>query len=259
MVVTSLWKRELLGFMRQRSRVIGVLGMPLILWLFLGSGLGSSFQVSLPAGEINYLQYFFPGTLLMVVLFTTIFSSFSTIDDRNQGFLLSVLVAPVSRSAIVLGKILGAATLAFLQGFLLILLAPALGISLNPAKLAVLAVVLFFVSVCLAGLGFATAWRTETTQGYHSIMNVVLIPMWLLSGAVFPASGAFSWVRWVMTLNPLTYTLSALRHVLYETLPGDGTGSPSLAVSLLVTLVFGLVVFGISFKLVQRGRIVGVG
>ncbi len=130
----TIWKREIVRFLRQRSRVLAALGTPLLFWFFLGSGLGSSFRPqSLPV-EMHYLQYFYPGTLMLVILFTSIFSSISLIEDRKEGFLLSVLVAPVSRSGPVMGKILGGATLAFLQGLVFVALAPLAGLSLGVEK-----------------------------------------------------------------------------------------------------------------------------
>ena len=258
LAVTTLWKRELVRFLRQRSRIFGTLATPLFFWLLLGSGLGSSFRASGAPDGINYLEYFYPGTILLIVLFTTIFSSLSIIEDRKEGFLLSVLVAPISRSAIVLGKILGGSTLAFLQGFLLLLLAPLAGISLDLEKILTASAVLLMVSLCLSGLGFAAAWKTESMQGYHTVMNVLLFPMWLLSGAVFPAEGAFSWVRWIMVLNPVTYALSLLRHTLYDSSTVVAMGLPTLWLSAGITLLFGLAVFLLSFKLVQHSRVKGM-
>jgi len=162
--VGTLWKRELVRFLRQRSRIFGALGTPILFWLFIGSGLGSSFQLPTSNSEMNYLEFFYPGTILLIVLFTSIFSSLSIIEDRKEGFLLSVLVAPVSRYAIVLAKILGSTTLAFAQAFLLILLMPLLGIPLDAWKLFTLSSALLLISFCLSGLGFATAWKTESSR-----------------------------------------------------------------------------------------------
>src|SRR3954469_12574409 len=120
----SLCRRELVRFLRQRNRIIGALATPIVFWLLIGGGMGRSFQAKgLPGGE-DYMKFFFPGTILMILLFTAIFSTISIIEDRREGFLQSVLVAPVSRMAIVLGKILGGTILAFGQGFLFLLLAP---------------------------------------------------------------------------------------------------------------------------------------
>ena len=124
----SLWWREIVRFYRQRARVVGVIASPLLFWLVIGSGFGTSFRSNGAAGGRHYLDYFFPGALIMIVLFTAIFTMMSVIEDRKEGFLLSVLVAPVSRSVIVLGKVLGGATLATAQGLIFLVFAPALGV-----------------------------------------------------------------------------------------------------------------------------------
>src|SRR5204863_9810294 len=131
----TLWKREMVRFARQRSRVIGALGPPIVFWFLIGSGLGGSFRWAmlsgLDGGSANYLQYFFPGTITLIVLFTAIFSTISIIEDRHEGFLQSVLVAPVSRGSIVMGKILGGTALAFSQGLIFLCLAPWVGFSIH--------------------------------------------------------------------------------------------------------------------------------
>jgi len=239
--VATLWWRELVRFYRQRSRVVGVLGTPLLFWLLIGSGFGKSFRPPDFSGSagITYLEYFFPGTILLVVLFTSIFSNMSLIEDRREGFLLSVLVAPISRTALAFGKILGGCTLALLQGLLILLLAPAVGLRLGFRQAAEVTAILFLISFALTALGFYFAWRVDSVQGFHGVMNLVLMPMWLLSGALFPFSGAHPWVEWVMRVNPLTYGLAALRRVLYPATPAD---IPSLSASIGATVVFGLLV-----------------
>jgi len=149
----SLWWREIVRFYRQKSRVIGVIASPLLFWLVIGSGFGTSFRSS-GAGGQHYLDYFFPGALIMIVLFTAIFTMMSVIEDRKEGFLLSVLVAPVSRTVIVLGKVLGGATLATLQGLIFLVFAPALGIRFTLASLVLTVAVIFLVAFSLTALGF---------------------------------------------------------------------------------------------------------
>ncbi|MBI4447044.1 MAG: ABC transporter permease [Acidobacteria bacterium] len=252
----TLLSRELVRFYRQRSRLIGALATPLLFWILIGSGIGVSFQPNAANGpELSYLEYFYPGTILLVVLFTAIFSTISIIEDRREGFLLSVLVAPTSRLVLVLGKILGGTTLALFQAVLFILLAPLIGISLSVLQLLLTALVLFLIAFALTGLGFTIAWQVDSTQGYHSLMNLLLMPMWLLSGAIFPPSGASLWVNWIMKINPLTYGMAALRRALYY---GDASlegGFPSLKTSLLVMGVFGGVVLMLSFYLTQQRKI----
>ena len=182
--VATLWWRELVHFYRQRSRMAGALGTPLLFWLLIGAGFGDSFRTATApgGGTAGYLEFFFPGTALLIVLFTSIFSTMSVIEDRHEGFLLSVLVAPIPRSALVLGKVLGGATLALVQGLLFVLLAPLIGLRFGLAGALEVALVLFLTSFALTALGFYFAWRIDSVQGYHGVMNLVLMPMWLLSG-----------------------------------------------------------------------------
>ncbi len=243
--MATLWWRELVRFMRQRSRIAGMVGTPLLFWLFIGSGLGNSFHPPSGAADAGggYLQYFFPGTVIMIVLFTSVLSTMSVIEDRREGFLLSVLVAPISRSSLILGKVLGGTTQSVLPGFLFLLIAPAIGFTLHPAQLLFLTGVLFLVAFCLTCFGFFIAWGMDSVQGFHAILNLVLIPMWLLSGALFPASGASVWVQWIMRLNPLTYGLAALRRLLAGNLADAGLDVASLTTSIVVTVLFGIVTF----------------
>jgi ABC-2 type transport system permease protein len=211
----TLWQRELVRFFRQRDRVLGALGTPLVFWLLLGSGLDKSFQAPSAPGGHGYLEFFFAGTVVLVLLFTAVFSSISIIEDRREGFLQAVLVAPVGRAGLVLGKLLGGTTLAMAQGAVFLLFAPLAGIRLGLPGLLWLAAAMALSGFALTGLGFVIAWRLDSTQGFHAIMNLFLIPLWLLSGAVFPAAGAPAWMDWFMRINPLSYAVSALRSGLY--------------------------------------------
>ena len=243
----TLWQREMVRFFRQRDRVVGALATPVVFWLLLGLGLGHSFKaVNAPEGH-GYLEYFYAGTLVMILLFTAIFSTISVIEDRREGFLQGVLVAPVGRFAIVLGKLLGGTALAFVQGLVFLILAPLLGLHLSGESFVWLMVAMFLVSFALTGLGFVIAWRMESTQGFHAIMNLFLIPLWLLSGAVFPATGAPVWLGWVMRINPLTYGVTALREGLYWELP-----HPDAVLALVVTTLFAIVMFALSLMAAQR-------
>jgi ABC-2 type transport system permease protein len=249
----TLWLREIVRFYRDRSRVLGALGSPLVFWFLIGSGLGRSFhggpgQQPLPGG---YLQYFYPGTLALILLFTAIFSTISIIEDRQAGFLQGVLVAPVPRSAIVLGKILGGTTLAAIQGGIFLLLAPFAHVTVRLVDVPALVLVILLASFGVTGLGFLLAWRLDSTQGFHAIMNLFLIPMWILSGALFPASGAAGWIRALMMINPLTYGVSALR-VLFA--GGAVAGEPPLVVSIGVTAAFAGVILVVGAAAVRQRR-----
>jgi ABC-2 type transport system permease protein len=218
----TLWQRELVRFWRQKSRVMGVVASPLVFWLLIGAG-------------SNDLARFYSGSLVLTVMFSAIFSTISIIEDRREGFLLSMLVSPAPRTSMVLGKILGSATLAWIQGLLFLLFAPLAGVRIGIAEILPVIAAIFLISFTLTGLGFVIAWKMESTAGFHAIMNLLLVPMWMVSGSLFPMSTAQGWVRAIMWLNPLTYSIGLLNHVLQ--LPN---AAPGAMVSLIVTLVFGL-------------------
>ncbi|MEX2300161.1 MAG: ABC transporter permease [Bryobacterales bacterium] len=249
--VATLWWREVRSFYRQRSRIVAALATPLLFWLVLGSGFGSSLQAP-GAANAGYLEFFFPGTVTLVILFTAIFANISIIEDRREGFLLSVLVAPVPRLSLVLGKVLGATTVGLAQGLLLLPLAPMLGLSIPLERVASVVAMIFLLAFGLTCLGFCFAWQLNSVSGFHSIMNTVLMPMWLLSGALFPLDGASAWVRYMMLVNPLTYGVAGLRHLLYEGGVSDG---PALMTNWIVMGVFAVVSLGIAAMLVSaRGK-----
>jgi ABC-2 type transport system permease protein len=244
----TLWWRELVRFYRQRSRVIGVIASPLLFWVVIGSGFGTSFRSGNAAGQQHYLDYFYPGALIMIVLFTSIFTMMSVIEDRKEGFLLSVLVAPVPRSSIVLGKVLGGTTLSAFQGLIFLVFAPLVGIHMDLARFLLVVVTVFLVSFSLTALGFAIAWPMDSTQAFHAIINLFLIPLWLLSGALFPLAGASGWLRLLMRINPLTYGVEALRTLLYPSSPAVF----SLPTSMATMVLFSVIMFLIAFIMVNR-------
>ena len=212
--IAVLTTRDLRRFFRQKSRVVGALIQPLIFWLVIGSGLAGSFKM--PGAEnVGYVQYFYPGIVMLVVLFTSIFTTMSVIEDRHKGFLQAVLVAPASRTALVLGKTLGGVLIALVQAALFLALAPFAGFSMGTIEWPLLAGILFFTSVGLSSMGFAIAWWLDSTQGYHVVMSVLLLPLWILSGAMFPVTGAASWIRALMHANPMAYCVTGIRTALY--------------------------------------------
>src|SRR5277367_488264 len=248
----SLWWREIVRFYRQRARVVGVIASPLLFWIVIGSGFGTSFRSGGAAGQQNYLDYFYPGVLVMIILFTAIFTMMSVIEDRNEGFLLSVLVAPVPRAAIVLGKVLGGTTLAAIQGMIFLVFAPIVGVHFTPGSFVLIVLTIFLVSFALTALGFAIAWPMDSTQAFHAIINLFLIPLWLLSGALFPLAKASAWIRWLMYANPLTYGVEALRTLMYPEAPSSFSFEFSLTASVLTLVLFALFMFGLAFVLANR-------
>ena len=241
----ALWQREVLRFVRQRSRIIGSLATPLLFWVLIGGGLGDAFRDPSGLSQGGYLEFFFPGTVVLSVLFTAIFSTMSVIEDRHQGFLQGVLVAPVSRASFVAAKILGGATMSLVQGGLLLALAPFIGIKLEVFRTIELAGLIFLMGAALTSLGFAFAWKIDSVQGYHGIMNTVLMPMWILSGAVFPARAGHGVFEWIRRVNPLSYGVAAFRELL--------AGAPvhTLGLAVVVMGAFLLVTAGVSVVLVE--------
>ena len=211
--VWILAQREVLRFFRQPSRLLGSLVQPLMLWLFMGSGFADSFISG--SSELSYGEFFYPGIVLMLLLFAAIFSTITLIEDRSVGFLQGVLVAPVPRLSIALGKLVGGTLIALFQVLVFLLLAPVAGISLAAEMILALLALCALIGMGFTGLGFMVAWKLDSVAGYHSVMSVVLIPLWFLSGALFPIEGAAPWLEWVMQCNPVTYALVVLRKAFY--------------------------------------------
>lgn len=251
--IAVLWRRDLVRFFRQRSRVIGALAQPLIFWIVIGGGLDRSFAV--PGGaDLGYREYFYPGVIAMVVLFTSIFSTMSVIEDRHAGFLQAVLVAPSSRAAIVLGKTLGGVSIAVAQAALFLALAPWAGFPAARVDWPMVALLLVGTSVALTSLGFAIAWWLDSTQGYHAVMSVLLIPAWILSGAMFPVEHGARWLTLVMRANPVTYGVEGLRRALYGGAlpPGVGVAGASAWLELGVVAAFAIATTALAAWAVSR-------
>lgn len=249
--VRAIWQRELLRFVRQRSRLVGAFATPVIFWVLLGFGADRVFDAGAGSGGMGYLEYFFPGALLMILLFTAIFSTISLIEDRREGFLQGVLVSPAPRLAIVLGKILGGATLASIQGLVFLALYPLVAGGW-PGLLPMLGAVVAMgvIAIALTAVGLCMAWPMDSTAGYHALMNVLLMPMWFLSGAVFPATTAPLWMKAVIFLNPLTYGHQLMIGLLH----GDDAAGLllPLPISGAIMLVFTVGMIGVCAKLARK-------
>jgi len=249
----TLWRRELVRFVRQKSRVVGALGTPVVFWVLVGSGLGRSMNLPGPGGPMSYLEFSFPGALASILMFTAIFSTISIIEDRREGFMQGVLVAPVSRAAIALGKVLGATTLAVGQACLFMCLGPLAGIRPGALALGASVAAMILIAFALTSLGFWIAWRMESTQGFHAVMNLCLMPMLVLSGAFFPASGSSKWLQWVIAVNPMSYAVALLRSALYCDSPAAGPiPGPGWEHGILVSILFAAIMFIVLIRSVTR-------
>jgi ABC-2 type transport system permease protein len=250
---STLWQREMVRFLRQRSRIVGAFGTPLVFWVLVGGGLKQSFKLPGADAKTSYLEYSFPGAIVAILLFTAIFSMISIIDDRKEGFLQAVLVAPVSRASIALGKILGATTLAVGQSLVFLFLAPTVGIHPGLVALVAAFAVMVLIAFALSGLGFAIAWRMESTQGFHAIMNLLLMPMLVISGAFFPPGGSATWLRWIMLINPVTYGVTLLRWAIYLGAPAAHSfADGDVATAWVVSILFAAAMFGLSMSSVSK-------
>jgi ABC-2 type transport system permease protein len=223
-----IWKREVIRFFRSKSRVIGSLGMPFFFLAILGTGLNSTMRFSGANG--NYLEFITPGVLAMVLLLPSISSGIMVIVDRQFGFLKETLIAPVRRTSIVCGKSIGGATTALFQGILMLMLSIFLGTSINVANLPLALLLMTIISMAFVSLGIAVACVIDDTHGFQLVMNFLIMPLFFLSGALFPLSSAPNLVRYISYLDPLTYAVEALRFLLV----GEASMPFQLSVCVLV-------------------------
>ena len=235
--ISVLWARDLSRFLRKPSRLIGAFLQPVIFWMMIGGGLTSTFKLS-GADGLNYEQYFYPGVVVMLVLFAAIFGTITVIEDRHEGFLQSVLIAPGSRSSLVLGKALGVSSVGLIQALAFLALAPLAGFAYLDINWFNLILFLTLGSVSLATFGFALAWWLDSSQAYHAIMSVILIPGWILSGAMFPINPESTTLSWVMQLNPMSYIVDGVRRSFYTELPAGTTVADSAITDLTVVFAF---------------------
>lgn len=253
--LAALWHREMVRFFRQRHRVVSAVATPVLLWVMLGTGMDSMVAWRPdPTADVvvGYRAYFFPGTLTMILLFTAIFSTITVIEDRQAGLLQGVLAAPVSRLAIVLGKVLGGTCIALVHGVVFLLLWPLAagwpGLASAAATLSAAIAVGAALAVGLTAIGLVIAWRLHSTAGFHAVMMLFLMPMWFLSGAVFPMNAAPTWMKAVMWCNPMTYGQATLAAVLT-----GRTGMPlSTGQALTATLAVSAALVALAVAVVGR-------
>jgi ABC-2 type transport system permease protein len=194
---SMLFRRELLRFWRERARVAGFVGTPFLFWMVVGSGYSN-------------FGKFLPGALLLTVMFSAIFSAMTLIEDRREGFLLSALASPAPRSAIVLGKVAGSALIAAIQGLIFFLLASLGGTLYGPVSWPALIGLIVLSSLGFTAAGFLIAWRINSAQGFHAMINLIFMPLWMISGSLFSFNDANRWIGWLMRFNPLTYAVQAM-------------------------------------------------
>jgi len=208
-----LWLRDLKRYWYDKSRIIASLGQPLLFLFVLGSALSPSFT---GAKGVTFSEFIFPGVIAMTVLFTSIFSAVSIVWDREFGFLKEVMVAPISRWSIVVGKALGGATVAMIQGTIMMVLAPLVGVRLSVIIVLESWIAMFLIALGISGLGIAIAARMKEMEGFQMIVNFIIMPIFFLSGALFPLDRLPEWLKILTRIDPLTYGVDLLRSTILK-------------------------------------------
>jgi ABC-2 type transport system permease protein len=254
--------RELLRFVYDRTRMISQLAQPLLWLLIMGTGLSSLMTAQ---GGVNLKTFMFPGVVAMSVMFTGMFSAASIVWDREFGFLREMLVAPVSRGAIVIGKVLGGAVVATAQGLVILAMAGLAGVPYDPVMIITLIVLMFISAFTITAFGVAMAARVKKMQSFFGIMQMAMMPMLFLSGAMFPLSSLPGWLSFLTRINPLTYAVDPLRHVVFTHITANaqlkarfnpgvtwfGWQVP-VGVEVVMVVVLGLVLLGVAIVQFRR-------
>jgi ABC-2 type transport system permease protein len=227
--ISIVWRRELIRFRTDRLRAITALVQPFLFLFILGTGLSNLAGGSLPhSADFDFKTFIYPGVLAMSVLFTAIFSAGSIVWDREFGFLREILVAPVSRASIVIGKCLGGATIATFQGIIFLALAWFAHVPYNPVLIFGLIGMLLLLSFTLTAFGVMMAARIKQFQAFMALTQMLVLPLFFLSGALYPLSGLPSWLTVLTRLDPLTYVVGPMRHLVFSHL----NVSPSVATAI---------------------------
>jgi len=219
-VIRVIWLREVLTYTRDRPRIISSLMMPIVLLLIFGEGLGSSVGALAPG--VSYREFVFPGVVAMTVLTGSVFSGMSIIWDKEFGFLREILVSPVSRSAIGFGKLFGGATNAMMQGLVMFLFAPIVGVSIGIVTIVELIAVLIVMSLTLTAVGIALGSRLKSVESFQMVSQLTIMPSMFLSGIFFPINNVPAWMEVLVKVNPVTYAVSPVRRIaLSDALPAN--------------------------------------
>jgi ABC-2 type transport system permease protein len=220
--VYIIWYRDLVRFWHDKMRMVGSLAMPFLFLFVFGRGLSSSF--GLFGGEADFTQFIFPGVIGMAVLVGSFMGGVSVVWDREFGFLKEVLVAPISRASVAVGKTLGAATIAMLQGSIILAFAPLIGVSFSPGTAVTLVFLMFLLAVSMGAFGVLLATRIRTMEAFQAVTQMLMFPMVFLSGMFFPPQGIPVWLGVLMKINPATYAIVPLRQVILGVSPDSAFG-----------------------------------
>lgn len=246
--VYVLWLREMKRFLRAKSRIVGALAMPLFFLAFLGMGFS---RMSIPgmSADVNYIRFLVPGILGMSILFSSTFAGLSVLWDREFGFLKEIMVAPVSRVSLVLGRIAGGVTTTLIQAVLILCISFLMGFKIIAVTSFLLAIIfMVLIAVAFIGLGLIFASKMRDMQGFGIIMNFVIFPLFFLSGALYPLKNFPPWLRYISHLDPLTYGVDGLRAALI------GVSSFSLVFNFSILVLFSLVMIGLGAYFFEKSE-----
>jgi ABC-2 type transport system permease protein len=248
--IGMVWQREMIRFFRMPSRIITGLAQPLLFLFVLGAGI-EPLVGDRTAGGVDYQEFIFPGVIAMSVLFSSLFSAISIVWDREFGFLREMLVAPVSRAALVLGKAVGGGSIAVAQGVILLLAAPLVGVSLDPLEIVEMFGLLLLLAFALNAFGIVIASRMQRMEGFQMVMTLVVNPMLFLSGAIFPLAGLPTWLGVATRLNPATYGVDPIRRVMLgdDAVPLTwGDWVVPIGLEVLIVFTFGVTMLAIAVQ-----------
>ncbi len=215
--IYTIWYRDLLRFWHDKMRMIGSITFPLLFLFVFGSGLSARMGFISPG--VDFAQFMFPGIIGMTVLMSSFMAGVSVVWDREFGFLKEVLVAPISRASVAVGKALGASTIALLQGIIILLFAPLIGVSLTVGTVLALLPLMILLSATTGSLGILLATRIRSMEAFQAVMQMLMFPMVFLSGVFFPLQGLPTWMNILVKLNPVTYGIAPIRQVMLGDIP----------------------------------------
>ncbi|TVP87249.1 MAG: ABC transporter [Alkalicoccus sp.] len=220
--ILAIWQRDLTKFFRDKARLFGSFTMPILFLLIFGGGMSGTMESMMSAGlgeeagNFNYVEFVFPGIVAMTLLMTSVFSALSIIEDKDFGYMKEILVSPISRVSIAVGKMAGAATVATIQGVILFLLIPLLGLSYDFTALLQVIPFMFLFACALSGLGLLFASVIRSTQGFQMTVQILVMPMIFLSGALFPVNNMPAWMDVIVKVNPVTYGVDVMKKIMID-------------------------------------------
>ncbi|WP_407270259.1 ABC transporter permease [Radiobacillus sp. PE A8.2] len=221
--IIAIWQRDVIKFFRDRARMVGSFAMPFMFLILFGSGMSGAMSSMMGAGgtsgalaDFDFVEFMFPGIIGMTVFNTAIFSALSVVQDKEFGYMREILVAPISRVSIAIGKVLGGSTVALFQGLMMLIFVPFIGVSISFMMILQLIPVMFLVAFALSSIGLLIASTLKTSQAFQMVIQVLIFPMLFLSGALFPLNGMPGWMNFIVKINPLTYCVDMFKKIILQ-------------------------------------------